>query len=159
MWLSAARFGETLRQAVLGLQSITEGSLAAAGCSARTSISSHCLGILLQCKPSLGKVLKQVAKCQLQCLLKTNLLTFECFSENLNTSTLPRSILQVLPVLSAACWFPPTPSWVKVACDLSSLDANKSPFGNRRHKTLPASLVWGGWLHLAALVIVYVCTT
>lgn len=40
---------------------------------------------------------------QNQGLLKTNLLTFEHFSENLNTITLPRSILQVLPVLSAAC--------------------------------------------------------
>lgn len=55
--MPTARFGKTLRQAVLGLQSITEGSLAAAGCSARTSVASHCLGILLQCKPSLGKVL------------------------------------------------------------------------------------------------------
>lgn len=38
-----------------------------------------------------------------------NLLTFEHFSENLNTSTLPRSILRVPAVLSAACWFLPTP--------------------------------------------------
>lgn len=35
--------------------------------------------------------------------LKINLLTFEHFSENLNTITLPRNILQLLPVLSAAC--------------------------------------------------------
>lgn len=70
MRLPTARFGEMLSWAVPCSQSSAEGSLAAIRCSAGASISLHCVGILLQWEPSLGKTLKQVAKSQLHYLLK-----------------------------------------------------------------------------------------
>lgn len=167
MWLSTARFGETLSQALPGLVSITGGSLAAAGCSTRTSISSHCLGILLQCKPSLGKCSSKwlsvsFSICSKPGFAKNESVDFWAYfwkPEDQHTaqkhfassSTLLCSLLVLLPG--------PCCSQVKEACVHSSRDANKSLLGNSRHKTLPASLVWGGWLHLTALVIVCVCTT